>query len=353
MSVVNKKISLCFIAVFVSCVSSAQDEEVEPRRVTIKGPPSANYNSIPDQISPMSFSFLCSDDRWGYPLPCKFEYEYLGYGSEDDQLDCVIDTSGPLPTVEQGTCVSGGHSNKGARPETFNNSTVELVGTEDEDPGSSTVKGTQPLDFGGYRIVVQAPEASGYYSWKFNVKTPVGWRFNGNKGITENKKQLFISGKNIVRVKDLYQLPESEFYVKARNPSTYHSNENAFFATVPMLEAMAAFSLEYRRLSGDENLLISFNDVSLPLGGLFDIHGNWSPPHSTHREGLDVDLNRTPGNAPEGYEIPACPDDRLLHEAARNVLTVFSPLRSSPVLCESGNRRHLDYTPTIQSTQAE
>lgn len=33
------------------------------------------------------------------------------------------------------------------------------------------------------------------------------------------------------------------------------------------------------------------NDMSLPDGGLFDIHGNWSPPHQGHRDGVTVDIS--------------------------------------------------------------
>ena len=32
------------------------------------------------------------------------------------------------------------------------------------------------------------------------------------------------------------------------------------------------------------------NDVSLPWGGLLDIHSNWSEPHCGHREGKHIDV---------------------------------------------------------------
>jgi hypothetical protein len=35
---------------------------------------------------------------------------------------------------------------------------------------------------------------------------------------------------------------------------------------------------------------LNINDISLERGGLFDIKGNWSPPHKTHREGRDTDV---------------------------------------------------------------
>ncbi len=38
--------------------------------------------------------------------------------------------------------------------------------------------------------------------------------------------------------------------------------------------------------------LLGINDMSLVWGGLFDIAGSWSPPHSSHRKGTSVDIDR-------------------------------------------------------------
>ncbi len=32
------------------------------------------------------------------------------------------------------------------------------------------------------------------------------------------------------------------------------------------------------------------NDISLPLGSLFDVNGTWLNPHVSHRVGKDVDI---------------------------------------------------------------
>lgn len=36
-----------------------------------------------------------------------------------------------------------------------------------------------------------------------------------------------------------------------------------------------------------------YNDQSLARGGLFDINGNWTDPHETHREGRNADIQMT------------------------------------------------------------
>jgi hypothetical protein len=42
---------------------------------------------------------------------------------------------------------------------------------------------------------------------------------------------------------------------------------------------------------------LGYNDMSLQLGGVFDLSQDWKPPHDEHRTGTDVDLrtqDRTP-----------------------------------------------------------
>lgn len=36
--------------------------------------------------------------------------------------------------------------------------------------------------------------------------------------------------------------------------------------------------------------LLAINDISLPWGGLFDVRGNWKPPHRSHCVGEQVDM---------------------------------------------------------------
>jgi hypothetical protein len=41
------------------------------------------------------------------------------------------------------------------------------------------------------------------------------------------------------------------------------------------------------------------NDISLPVGGLFDFQNTWTPPHRTHRDGRDADVNWSSMSADE------------------------------------------------------
>ena len=44
------------------------------------------------------------------------------------------------------------------------------------------------------------------------------------------------------------------------------------------------------------NIYLSFNDMSLISGGIFDIRHNWLPDHNSHRKGTSVDINRNTVN---------------------------------------------------------
>ena len=45
-----------------------------------------------------------------------------------------------------------------------------------------------------------------------------------------------------------------------------------------------------RGLSSDARQNLKVNDGSLRYGGLYDFNENWDTPHSTHRDGKNVDI---------------------------------------------------------------
>jgi hypothetical protein len=61
---------------------------------------------------------------------------------------------------------------------------------------------------------------------------------------------------------------------------------------------------------------LSLNDMTLPLGGLFDVKHNWAPPHRSHRDGTDLDINRTVN----GITIECSNEDKNLIRALQKVL---------------------------------
>ena len=39
---------------------------------------------------------------------------------------------------------------------------------------------------------------------------------------------------------------------------------------------------------------LSYNDISLRLGGIFDLGADWLPTHASHRFGEDIDIGLVP-----------------------------------------------------------
>jgi hypothetical protein len=96
-----------------------------------------------------------------------------------------------------------------------------------------------------------------------------------------------------VKVPNLSLLPESPDYVKIGGRTIHLGpplsvTDNNHHGTSRTLQAIQTISQSYRQ---QLNQRLRINDISLPWGGLFDIQGDWLPPHWTHREGRNVDVS--------------------------------------------------------------
>ena len=72
------------------------------------------------------------------------------------------------------------------------------------------------------------------------------------------------------------------------------SHSSRFWGTAGMVAALESLGAQF---FGRYGVPIGVNDMSLPLGGLFDINGNWHTPHDEHRIGANADL-RTRDSTP-------------------------------------------------------
>lgn len=83
-------------------------------------------------------------------------------------------------------------------------------------------------------------------------------------------------------------------YAKISNPGK-HTPGQQFYSNglmhLKLMELASRYQAWYEQ-TNHIKVALSFNDLSLPLGGLFDIEGFWFPPHDCHRVGLSVDVNR-------------------------------------------------------------
>ena len=115
-------------------------------------------------------------------------------------------------------------------------------------------------------------------------------------------------------VPDLELLPESAYYVKIGGRCNHYgprddnahqgcrTPDNNHWGALLTLQAIDSIAAEYHRIFPD-NLLLAINDISLPMGGRFDINGLWvgNRKHQYHRFGRDVDVRS--GTIPVGDDF--------------------------------------------------
>lgn len=75
---------------------------------------------------------------------------------------------------------------------------------------------------------------------------------------------------------------------------------------------------QYNARIGDPALQgsLGLNDMSLPVGGIFDLNGNWSSPHSQHSFGVACDIDHTVLRFSDGQGIPIDYQDTLMDVAS-------------------------------------
>jgi hypothetical protein len=98
-------------------------------------------------------------------------------------------------------------------------------------------------------------------------------------------------GNPLARLEDF---PASSHYVLVGSTSLHPENH---FCTVDFCNRMIRVADDYYARYGAS---LAFNDMSLARGGLFDINGDWKPPHKMHDKGTNVDIraNGKPNSIP-------------------------------------------------------
>lgn len=87
-----------------------------------------------------------------------------------------------------------------------------------------------------------------------------------------------------VQTNGLVELPPSAEYRFVGNPL---SHSERFWGTPQLITALTGLARDYHAAFPDHTL--GYNDMNLPLGGLFDLNDDWSEPHCGHR-GNNADL---------------------------------------------------------------
>lgn len=150
--------------------------------------------------------------------------------------------------------LSGGHNHSGGRP----------IGDFDSSSCTTGADGTCSVSF-------SASEVGG-------VETITG-TLNGDPTVTR-------SSDVTVAVANLYELADNPTKYRLTGQTGTHS-ANHFYSGSGFNIVGVAFDFvdEY-------DATLGINDMSLPSGGLFDIHEDWNKPHSLHREGRSADIDQ-------------------------------------------------------------
>lgn len=346
--------------------------------------PSISMNNVEHRVEKMVWKYLCYSFRTGAPRGCTILHHTL-FGVEESAnkgivaLDCVIEADG---SVQSGTCADGGHQHAVAtatpRPLTRINDPANqllanqmplLFGVLDTSPDKFVVAGQMPANQ-WIRVEYEVPDNAGFFYWQAHVQPPPCYFLPQYCGFVgpgaQDDGTAIWDGTVEVSYRDLRQLPDMRnLYRKVRNgpggvgTDQGHTDEVAFAGDEMALEAMRLIAKEYNTATGE---LLRPNDMSLPLGGLFDVAATYQFSHQTHRFGRDIDVNRQPvvflPGGGEAFPDRNCEEDRDFVEAVNKVLlpvrnvTVTPPGGTSTtyataVLCETGGRKHIDVTQVV------
>lgn len=355
-------ITIAFVTVFMQSASSGTkrvDREVNPSNT--RPPPLEEINS-------MRWGWACHSILSGAREVCQVEPHTLSQQLSPLILDdCFYLNNG---RVGPGACADGGHKHTSSQRPVILSTGPGQQGNKLEFPGdqipSSIFSVIGPTSTSGWVFSeYKVPEAAGFYHYVARLEPPPS-----NNGIPRSfigtgvqpDGAIIYEGAINVGIPKLRQLPDMpSLYRKFRNPDSSHLNKDAFTGREIMLEALELISTVYKQKT--TTLLLQPNDISLPLGGVFDLEDGWtafgSIGHFSHRVGLAVDMNRQPWDTVTGADATPlsrflCKVDYDFHEAVDKVLkpinttTITDPTTGqdkkvkTAVHCESGGKKHID-----------
>lgn len=170
-----------------------------------------------------------------------------------------------------------------------------------------------------YTLTYTAPELSGSEEIVIHSILP--------GGTTRRAGSTTIS----VAVPNLEPLSEGSTYRLTGQTPMHEDNHYAIKDVIKNIKAIAQDFYEGFQAT------LGINDMSLPGGGLFDIYGNWAPPHNLHRIGKSADVDRNVYDFDTGkYILIPCEYDKILR-------TVVEEKRRGILICEYGGRKHIEF----------
>lgn len=326
-------------------------EGVFPSKYT-NGPNNApDFKQVEDSIG-------CVDATTGKPIDCTYTYQIVGKDRATDNrilFDSSMDTAHIL----------GGHSHDAAHEPFYYQKPGSPIITV-TGGGSHTVS-TDGLTVSGdtgdlVTLTWTLPEEAGAIQVEEFIVAPKDWFcVSGclNVNSWEYHETIFTGYSNFFQLPLNYDRSGQESYYIDRNPlvDSGHTDADAEWGTPATVNGLILVADEYELVTPWSGVL-AVNDMSLPFGGVFDIHDDWnlgaSPAHWDHRIGTAVDISSKDSL---GVSIP-CPDPSqplyvpgpnnylhgILFEHDKNPLPGsinFTAGVKASFVCESQSRLHM------------
>lgn len=333
----------CAILLVFPPVSSAQ--YISSTAINVE-PPVPEIQRPGDQLEQLSLGYGCIDGRSGEPIQCRFELEKLGLAS--NQADDRV--------------TGGHHHDDPPRPMTG------LYSRLDEEPDDEmrivgwTVNEGEGAPYDEvHKIEYEIMEVSGEYLLDARLELMGGWvclnwcwdRYT--RRVRTHVRTGF----------DLHSLECDYDHPGTPTPGACRSSDGAFLiirGEQVTQEPAHKEAMHLRRLAKARLLLyaslyqstygepLSINDLSLPIGGLFDLNGQWwaegnssGNGHYSHRDGRHADFN---SRRQDGSRFE-CRSNRWLREQVRESNYVLSGSRnlSGPIhwSCSTVYSTHLTF----------
>jgi hypothetical protein len=319
-------------------VSAAQGDGYITQREVYVTP--SNLEHVQDKPDKFNVKVGCFGVLWGTPIDCSFSL-WVSY---------------PHPTLPPWLANGGHYHDLDTRPLIYRQRHFEgnkvyydgpgsLEYPSDIDPDPMAVQGeTFPgVPYADYAIVAYPiPEVSGEVQMDTQVTILSPYWYCASDCYTD--KMFWFQDLFHIGVQGLVEVPDpgaDSHYVKSRTPEAEHPNSVAFNIKPEHLSQLYKIANRYYQTyqnKRDVQRPLSLNDMTLPLGGLFDVNHDWAPPHRSHRDGTDVDVNQV--------GIPCLQDQyliKVLQYVLPNVRHTHKGETNSALWCESGGNKHMDF----------
>lgn len=260
--------------------------------VTDAGKDEAEYARVSNSALFLAGSFIASGQRRVY---------LDRYGQATDSLSVVLEPAGVAPgakTQVQVTLKDSQGNPVADRDVTFTAEPVANSGGHDH--GGSRPAGA----FSGSNILFSSPPHGRTGPDGKLAAIYTASKFGGQEKImvhVTTAPSISTSTLLEVKVPGLVLLPGSANYGKVGGTSFHlgppdSAVDHNHYGATDVISILPSIAIDYAARFQSRSV-IQYNDISLPSGGLFDVGGQWLPPHDTHRTGREVDIRSSPPHA--------------------------------------------------------